>query len=415
MKYLPSHYRIQKGIGYILLGGGIGFGILNFCRMIELGEDFDFSNEHTIATAFVLFLAVFIFITSRVDRVFMRFLQVIIFTIAGLIAMWLTKPFEMTSMVILVYSFLLAIQYSFLEKKFLPKLTAYIGFIFIWGIVAAFIQKKIDIIGTLAGISFIVFFILLLWITYYEVLKDYLQQLQEVEQESKKNSVFIKFGKNIAGLVHNLKNMLTIIQGMNSLIRRSGLSDPVKGFVNRQQLALDKMSGTITRILNVVKAKQDTSLTVVDINEIIAGIIDFFQTNTDFKRDVKCVLDLHPAMLYVELQPLQLCEIVENLVKNSWESFGDRIAGKENIITVRTFANNRIGFTVSDNGPGIHGLTECSNEQCAVHFPIGSTTKSFGSGVGMPFVMETVKANQWLLAIKSSKKGTEVTIRFGET
>jgi signal transduction histidine kinase len=133
----------------------------------------------------------------------------------------------------------------------------------------------------------------------------------------------------------------------------------------------------------------------------------------DFKDGVRVEMKTCDGKLYVEAQPLELCEVVENIVKNSWESMKGRGAG-EPTIEITSFRTPVSGFSIRDTGCGIPGLTSCRNEECEKHFQIGRTVKENGTGLGMPFVIEAIRSNGWSIEIESIEgKGTVTTILFG--
>ena len=268
-----------------------------------------------------------------------------------------------------------------------------------------FIKGDVELVVGLAGVVFIGFFLLLLWIAFAETLKTYIDRTKELELERRKDSVFVRFGRNTAGLVHNLRNMLTVAYGFNDLIGKEVESDYVKNLVEREHAAFDRMSGTIARTLAIVKAKQETSTKPVDLNELVAGLMDFLSTDLKFKHDVQPKLKLTDSKLIVSVQPLELCEVIENLIRNSWEAMSSKERETPNVIEIETFAAPTIGFIVRDNGPGFPGLTSCANEECRRYFRIGQTTKEHGTGLGVAFVLEAAQSNGWDIEIASNPGG----------
>jgi two-component system sporulation sensor kinase A len=257
-------------------------------------------------------------------------------------------------------------------------------------------------------------YFVLLWIAFSDILKDLADRASDLELERRKDSVFVRFGRNVAGLVHNLSNMLSVLYSLNALMRQRVLSADMAEFVARQQSAFDRMTGTLERILAVVRAKQDTSICAVDLNTLLAGVVEYYRTDFDFKNTIRVDMKPCEGKLVVEAQPLELCEVVENLVKNSWESMKGRNGGRMNVIEISSFSGPLPGFRIRDNGCGIPGLGSCRDDELRRHFHVGQTTKEKGTGLGIPFILEAAKSNGWSIRMESTVgQGTVTEIVFG--
>jgi signal transduction histidine kinase len=269
----------------------------------------------------------------------------------------------------------------------------------------------VNFASSIADMAGVVCYLTLLWIAFAEPLRELAGRARDLELEQRKDSVFVRFGRNVAGMVHNLRNLLTILYGLNSLLKQAANVEEARELAVRQRAAFDRMTKMIERILAVVKAKQDTSVRSVDLNELLSGIVDFFCTDLDFKHGVQVQLALCEQRPVVQAQPLELCEVMENLIRNSWESMAHRRDGVGNRIGIETFAGDAVGFAVSDNGPGIPGLDRCEDDDCRRRFQVGRTTKEKGTGLGIPFILEAARSNGWHVRIESpAGKGTCTTI-----
>lgn len=414
MIILPSHKRIQRRVGITLFSGGMLIACYNLLRLVEYNKPFFLSDVNVINAILIAIISCLVLLISLIDSPVIRLIQVLLFGAGGLIGIFINDiPYNMDSLVWIVVSIILAIQYSFFEKRFILKIAICVTITIIMGMIGSLIRSGFDILSVLAGLTVMVMFIMILWIAFHEVLTDHINKARELELRHQKNSIFIRFGKNVAGLVHNIRNMLTMLVGIESIAGHVKDAEKLEELTERKQYVFTRMSDAISRILNVVKARQDSSLRIVDLNELVTGIIDFFRTDLDFKNNVRTELDLYSKNLTVEAQPLELCEIIENLVKNSWEAMAEKQDNTENIIKIKTFKNGAPRLSITDNGSGIAGLTECRNKECSKFFKIGQTSKEQGTGLGVPFVLEAVKSNGWDITFKSqAKKGTMVTLLF---
>ena len=411
MNSAPHHRTIQRRIGLTLFVTGLAIAGYNLLRVVGNREAYTFTSENVFNALTVIGIAVLVLIISRVDHPSMRLVQVAVFAIVGFAVIWWNEPFDMTGMAFVVYAIFLAIQYSFLETYVVPKLAVFLALTLGVIITGTLVHGELDILASIAGVTFIAFYLFLLWIAFGERLKEYVTRAKDLELEKRKNAVFVRFGKNAAGLVHNLRNMLTVLYGLNELVKLQAKSKKIKDLVERQKSAFDRMAATIERTLTVVKAKQETGLKTVDLNELVGGVADFYTADLEFTQNVKLDLLLSDQKLMVEVQPLELCEVIENLIKNSWESLSEMNASEGNLIEIRTFDTPSTGFSVRDNGPGIPGLKKCKNDECQRYFRIGHSSKESGTGLGIPFVLEASRANNWDITISSDEeRGTITTL-----
>jgi signal transduction histidine kinase len=413
----PAHFKIQKRIGWLIFSGMIVFALLNLERLLESSPKTIQAGtgleEHVFNAIVLVSFGLIMLIFSRIDHPVLRMLQVAAFMALGVLASATNKPWDPTSMVLFVYAIVLSIQYSFFERRFVLKTVIALVFIFGVGVVRTMMSGKIDLMGSFTAVMEAVVLLLLLWIAFAEVIKEYIEKAKALELERRKDSVFVKFGQNVAGLVHNLSNMLSVLYSLNALMSQRAKTTDISDLISRQQAAFDRMTKTVERILAVVRAKQDTAVGAVELNSLLAGIIDYFRNDADFNEGVHVDMKTCEGTLYVEAQPLELCEVVENLIKNSWESMKGRSGIGENVIEIASFHAPVKGFSVRDTGCGIPGLSRCQDDECRKHFQIGHTVKEKGTGLGMPFVIEAVRSNGWSIRIESKEdQGTLTTILF---
>ena len=418
MTNLPVHYKIQKRIGYVHLGFCIAVSLLNIIKMVVdklpvTGEDLFGMDGHVRNVIGSLFLGLLVWGLSRINSPVIRMMQVAVFVAAGALINLTNAPWDASGMVVLVIAIILAIQYSFFEKHFTLKMAGAMVFIFGIGIIRTLFYGKIDILGSLAAVAQVAGTFILLWIMFSDVLRDLADKAKDLELAQRKDSVFVRFGRNVAGLVHNLSNMLSVLYSLNALMRQRTLPPEILEFVAKQQSAFDRMTGTLERILAVVRAKQDTSVCAVDLNVLLAGVVEYYRTDFDFKNTVTVDLTCCEGELIVEAQPLELCEVMENLLKNSWESMKGKGGAGPRLIEIASFRQPAAGFSIRDHGCGIPGLDSCRDGELAAHFQVGRTTKPKGTGLGVPFILEAVKSNDWSIEMESAVgQGTATTIWF---
>jgi signal transduction histidine kinase len=121
-------------------------------------------------------------------------------------------------------------------------------------------------------------------------------------------------------------------------------------------------------------------------------------------------LDLEPGAgnSMVPIDADRLRRVVINLVENAAEALTELPTDREMRITVRTAVEGgELVLTIADSGPGI--APENLNR---IFEPLFST-KSFGTGLGLPTVKQIVNQHGGIIVVDSEVgKGTRVTVRL---
>jgi len=147
------------------------------------------------------------------------------------------------------------------------------------------------------------------------------------------------------------------------------------------------LSKFITRYDDVVKLPPPT-LQLTDISELIRQLMPFLESMTA-GRSISIRLDAEPGAV-ANIDPVQMEQVIVNIVKNSIESIGC-----DGAIEISTSASPA-GFVITDNGRGI-----CSEVAENMFTPFFST-KEGGQGVGLTLVSEILHAHNFSFRLHTS-------------
>jgi signal transduction histidine kinase len=116
---------------------------------------------------------------------------------------------------------------------------------------------------------------------------------------------------------------------------------------------------------------------------------------------------LTPLPLPVEGDPIQLQQVLLNLIVNAFDAMGDR-AGSERIVTVRTgIASGLAEFSVSDSGTCIPA------ERLPEIFEPFYSTKPSGMGMGLSIARTIVESHGGTISAENQPHGGAVlTVRL---
>ena len=210
-------------------------------------------------------------------------------------------------------------------------------------------------------------------------------------------------------LAHEIKNPLTPIQ-----LSIDSLREKYKDKLLNESQEFEKYLETINRqIKDIEKLVNEFSnfarmprpiLKKIDIYQVVDKSLDFIKMNSNSSIN----LIKKTKKLFINGDEDQLNRVFINLIKNSEESFLDKIKKEPNFkgnIDIEINDNNDyIDILLIDNGTGI------SNKKKAMtpYF----TTKKTGTGLGLPIVTKIVNEHSGNLSIKNNhnKIGTTVKI-----
>jgi len=269
------------------------------------------------------------------------------------------------------------------------------------------------IIVILFFISFAIIYILLMHISFASESKNKAERSKKIENELIKNEPYIWYGKNVVGVVHNIKNRITpMYLLLNEIKDEKQISNDLKEFAISQIGNSDSIVDLLDQLLLIIKNKNIEEVESVNINYLILSVCEFFKSNLEFKNNINLkILDIGGDLI-INSKPFQLVQVIENIIKNSWDELKDKNYKKE--ISIEINFKERC-MSIKDNGEGIGSCINCKNKKCFYNcdkFKIGKSTKANGLGYGLLFVENYVKENNLKGDIISNKNGTEIKIFF---
>lgn len=218
-------------------------------------------------------------------------------------------------------------------------------------------------------------------------------------------------GETVAGISHNIKNILLLIQGGSELLDRAldaGNAQTAKdswGVVNR---GIDKISTLVREMLDY-SSNRKPRLKVVDVNDIICEIAEEMEEEL-IKKSITLELDLDDAIEARLTDAAGLTRTLANLLVNSIEALpaaGGRIVCSTHL---RPDTERSIVVKISDTGEGIP-KEKLEN----IFLPFFTTKGSTGTGLGLPMCKKVVEDIGGTIEVESElNAGTTFTITLPE-
>jgi signal transduction histidine kinase len=232
-------------------------------------------------------------------------------------------------------------------------------------------------------------------------LASQMQKLKEAQDALVSKGRMEQLGQLTATIAHELRNPLGAVRTSAFLIERKikGKNLGFEAQLARINNGVSRCDDIITQLLDFSRTKPLASR-ASDLDQWLAHVIEDEAKQLPSAVSIECDLNLGECL--VPFDPARLQRAIINLVSNASEAMvgkGDDPARFETstpVIRISTAAVD--GFAVikvKDNGPGI------SEENLArIREPL-FTTKSFGTGLGLPAVDQIANQHQGRLEVQS--------------
>jgi C4-dicarboxylate-specific signal transduction histidine kinase len=167
----------------------------------------------------------------------------------------------------------------------------------------------------------------------------------------------------------------------------------------------NRASEVIQRVRGLLK-KADTQKVPVNVNDAIDEVAALLRRELA-AHEVSLQQQLAPARLVVNADPVQLQQVLINLVMNAVEAM-QGIVGRPRTLAVRSYEDEarQIVVSVSDNGPGIPG------EMADRVFDAFFSTKPAGLGMGLSICRSIIEDHSGQLRATTHQDGPGATFHF---
>lgn len=249
-------------------------------------------------------------------------------------------------------------------------------------------------------------------------------RIRSAERRARSAERLAELGAMTGGLAHEIKNPLSTV-GLNAQLLSEGIeelaiSEEEKGRLVRRVHSLrrevERLRGILTDFLQFAgELRLDRK--PADLNTAVEELVDFFLPQAE-KSGVRLRSDLVPEALKAEVDVAHVKQAVLNLLLNATQAMASSPveAARPRELIVRTNratdAEKRsvAQIHVIDTGPGM------SSETIAKIFQPYFTTKSGGTGLGLPTARRIIEAHDGRLEVHSETgRGTDFCLTLPMT
>lgn len=186
-------------------------------------------------------------------------------------------------------------------------------------------------------------------------------------------------GEMAGGIAHEINNPLTIIKA-NAALMTKYLNSGKPNIVELQKIAT-VLDATTARIASLIEglhffARDGSADGFVNarLNDIVTDTLSFCRERFK-KHGIDLVVAPIPEDLVVECQPVQISQVILNLLNNAHDAVENAPVKRVDLITIKT--TNAVQLVVKDSGPGVPPTL-----QGKIFRPF-FTTKHVGKGTGL--------------------------------
>ncbi|MBJ6362817.1 ATP-binding protein [Paenibacillus sp. GCM10012307] len=207
-------------------------------------------------------------------------------------------------------------------------------------------------------------------------------------------------GQMAASITHEIRNPMAVIRGFIQLMAERS-PEHQRDYYRIVIDELDRANAIISDFLslaqNRIVHKEKSSL-----NDIVRELAQLLRADANLRgQTIELELDESTPML--ELNEKEIKQLILNLARNGMEAMGHN--GR--LLLRTSLKPNNVQLQVSDNGCGI------SEEKLERLFEPFYTTKTRGTGLGLPLCLSIVERHHGKIAVESEEgRGTVFTVSF---
>jgi two-component system NtrC family sensor kinase len=200
--------------------------------------------------------------------------------------------------------------------------------------------------------------------------------LKETQFQLIQSGKLAAVGTLAAGVAHELNQPLMVIRGYaQELLKEERIADAeLREDLSRIEAQTTRMTAIISHLRDFSRQSKGTRQRT-NLNQVVTQAFSFLDQQLK-TRNIEVVQELDPALPKVWADPLQIEQVLLNLVTNARDAMDTFGRGT---ITIRTEAiqDARVALSMTDTGPGIP-----PDQQGRIFDPF-FTTKEVGKGTGL--------------------------------
>jgi two-component system cell cycle sensor histidine kinase/response regulator CckA len=229
---------------------------------------------------------------------------------------------------------------------------------------------------------------------------------KELENQLRQSQKMEAIARLVGEIAHDFNNILTTIIGNMELARMSSEHpEAVQSYLDKAKRSSDKATQLISRLLSFNKPRT-SSKELIDLNDLVQSVLDVFHRT--IREDIKVITRLNPQSPLVTADPLQMEQVLINLVANAVDAMPQ--GGTLTIYTARVQTESSDSPHETLVPTGFYGLLSVSDTGIGMDQDVQEkifepffTTKPVNkeSGLGLSMVYGIVRHHGGYIEVRS--------------
>jgi two-component system, LuxR family, sensor kinase FixL len=231
------------------------------------------------------------------------------------------------------------------------------------------------------------------------------RRIQDLQAELLHASRLSVMGQMASTMAHELNQPLTAVtnylEAGRQLLATGAGGPPRVGEMMEKAIAQAQRAGEVIRRLREFVSRGETERRVQSLNQLVEEALALALVGAG-QRGVRASLELEQSLPLVLVDPVQIQQVVLNLVRNAVDAM-EEVERRELVIGTRAVTDQEMAeVVVADSGPGI------APELADRLFQPFVTTKKTGMGLGLSICREIVEAHHGRLTVAPGSSGGTV-------
>ncbi len=209
-------------------------------------------------------------------------------------------------------------------------------------------------------------------------------------------------GQLAASIAHEIRNPITTLKGFTQLLRNSTAEESEK-YLTVIDDEIIRMESILNEMLILSKPSIEEK-TFISLPKLLSTMINLFQPKARIEgiSIIQYMGDVDEVFIFGDAAKLK--QALLNLMKNALEAMNH---GGKLTISLEAKEDNKVDILISDTG---HGMPVTQLKQIFMPF---FTTRSEGTGLGLPFVIKTIEEHGGTVSVSSEVGvGSEFIVSF---
>ena len=231
-------------------------------------------------------------------------------------------------------------------------------------------------------------------------------EIQMLQQANLHRERLAGIGQTIAGMAHNIKNILQLAKGgielMDIAIGRKSLEE-VENYWPVVRRGIDRMQA-LTQEMLAYSRQTLPKLVETAVNDVVRDTVALFH-GEEGEGEVKIQVELAPDLPTRHIDPDGLQKALLNLLSNSVDAFDGRPG---NILISTRLEGQNVAVRVKDDGKGIPRA-----KMAKIFQPFFTTKGSRGTGLGLSMTRRYIEDMGGIITVESTEgEGTTFVIQL---